>query len=92
MEFPVIYFTMDDGTRLRATFRISGYTFVRIDISERTASWFSTRWDVKTDPMFGDAKRLHDFIRLTKEDVRFWAEREAKAWHEYSKVLKAYKP
>jgi hypothetical protein len=52
----------------------------------------SHRWEVKTHPCFGRANRLIDFVAFPAERVRSWAEKEAKAWHEYSKVLKAYEP
>lgn len=92
MEFPVLYFTMPDGTELRATFNIHGFDFVRIDISEQVNGLLAHRWEIKTHPYSGRARRLVDFCALPAATVKSWAEQEAKAWYEYSKVLKAYKP
>ena len=91
MELPVLYFTTTDGTELRATIYISGFSFVRIHISERVGRFFP-RWVVQTHSCFGDVARLREFITYPKDRVHRWAEREAKDWHEYSKTLKAYKP
>lgn len=92
MEFPVLYFTMDDGTELRATFSISGFDWVHIDVAELSGFWLFRHWSVKTNPYSGRSLRLRDFINLTKAEIETWAKKEAVAWHEYSKVLRAYKP
>lgn len=92
MEFPVLYFTMPDGTELRATFKISGFDWVHIDIAELQGWWVFQSWVVKTHPYSGRSVRLSNFVALPKSEVARWAETEAKAWHKYSKILKAYKP
>lgn len=92
MEFPTLYFTMDDGTKLRATFRVSGFDYVRVDIAEQVGRWIFRKWVIKSHPTAGYPERLMDFCGYSAERVSRWAKKEAVAWHEYAKVLKAYKP
>lgn len=92
MELPVCYFTMPDGSSLRATFVISGFSWVRIQIEEKRGRWLSSRWVVCNHVYSGKAERLMDFVGFPKERIHAWAKREVEEWHEYSKVLKAYRP
>lgn len=92
MQFPVLYFTMPDGTKLRVTFSVAGFDWVRIDVAEQEGFWLFRYWSIKTHPWSGRSVQLRKFINMPKADIEAWARQEAVAWHEYSKVLKAYKP